>query len=51
MFVVGVILLALGIALGIPFIWAIGLVLAMVGSVLFVLGTLGQTVGGRRHYW
>jgi hypothetical protein len=51
MFVVGVILLALGIALGIPAIWATGLVLGMVGAVLFVLGTLGQTIGGRRHYW
>jgi hypothetical protein len=41
MFVAGVVLLAIGIALGIPMIWSIGLVLCMAGAVLYVLDNAG----------
>jgi hypothetical protein len=47
----GVILMVLGFLLGIPIFWTIGLILLIIGGVLFVLGSVGRPVGGRRHYW
>ena len=47
----GVILLLIGFLLGIPFLWTIGVVLAVVGAVLWILGAAGREVGGRRHYY
>ncbi|MCC0093609.1 MULTISPECIES: DUF6131 family protein [Streptomyces] len=51
MIVLGVILLILGFVFGISILWTIGLILLLVGLVLWVLGALGHAVGGRRHYW
>ncbi|WP_327135165.1 DUF6131 family protein [Streptomyces sp. NBC_01343] len=51
MIVLGVILLILGFVFGISVLWTIGLILLLVGLVLWVLGALGHAVGGRRHYW
>ncbi|MGC2174603.1 MAG: hypothetical protein WA614_03965 [Acidimicrobiales bacterium] len=47
----GVILMLIGFLLGIPFLWTIGVVLAVVGAVLWILGAAGREVGGRRHYY
>ncbi|HEY5454289.1 MAG TPA: DUF6131 family protein [Acidothermaceae bacterium] len=35
----------------IPILWTLGIVVLVVGVVLFLLGSAGRTVGGRRHYW
>jgi hypothetical protein len=43
--------LILGLLLGVPILWTIGLILIVVGAVLWLLGSSGRTVGGRRHYW
>ena len=51
MMVFGVILLIIGLVAGIPILWTIGLVVLVVGVVLFLLGSAGRAVGGRRHYW
>ena len=51
MIVLGLILLLLGFLLKISILWTIGIVLLVVGAVLFVLGSTGRAVGGRRHYW
>lgn len=51
MFILGVILLILGAIFDIQILWTIGIVLAVIGAVLFLLGALGRPVGGRRHYW
>lgn len=51
MLILGVILLVLGFVLGIPILWTLGLVVAVIGVVLMVLGGLGRSVGGRRHYY
>ncbi|MFB7052713.1 DUF6131 family protein [Streptomyces vinaceus] len=51
MIVLGVILLILGFVFGISILWTIGLILVLVGLVLWVLGAVGHAVGGRRHYW
>ncbi len=51
MIVVGVILLILGAVLNIPILWTLGVILALVGAVLWLLGSMGRTVGPRNHYW
>jgi hypothetical protein len=49
--VLGIVLLLIGFIAGIPILWTIGLVLVVIGAVLFLLGSAGRAVGGRRHYW
>ena len=51
MIILGVILLLLGLLLGIPILWTIGLIVAVVGVVLWIAGSAGHAVGGRPHYW
>lgn len=51
MIVVGLILLLIGFLTGISILWTIGIVLLVVGAVLWILGSVGHAVGGRRHYW
>ncbi|MFD4658199.1 DUF6131 family protein [Kitasatospora sp. NPDC058444] len=51
MIVLGVILLIIGFVAGISFLWTIGMVLVVIGLVLWVAGALGHAVGGRRHYY
>jgi hypothetical protein len=51
MILLGLILLLLGFVLGIGILWTIGIVLILVGVVLWVLGSMDRAVGGRRHYW
>ena len=51
MIVVGLVLLLLGLLLGVGILWIIGLILVVVGAVLWILGSMGRPVGGRRHYW
>jgi len=41
----------LGFLFGIPILWTIGIVLLVIGAILYVLGSTGRQVGGRRHYW
>jgi len=47
----GVILLILGFILKISMLWSIGMVLVVIGAVLWLLGSLGHAVGGRSHYY
>lgn len=51
MIVVGVILMLIGLIAHIPVLWTLGIVLALVGVVLWILGAAGHAVGGRPHYW
>ena len=51
MIVLGLILLILGIVLGIGILYTIGLILIVVGAVLWLLGSMQRGVGGRRHYY
>ena len=51
MIIVGLILLLLGLLLGIGILYTIGIVLIVVGVVLWLLGSTGRAVGGRRHYF
>jgi hypothetical protein len=47
----GVVLLLIGFLLGIPILWTVGMILLIVGIVLWILGSVGREVGGRRHYY
>jgi hypothetical protein len=49
--VLGLILLVLGLLLGIGILYTIGIIMLVVGAVLWVLGSMDRAVGGRRHYW
>ncbi|AEN14196.1 MULTISPECIES: DUF6131 family protein [unclassified Streptomyces] len=51
MIIVGAILLVIGLVAGIGFLWTIGIILLVIGAALWLLGTLGHAIGGRRHYW
>ena len=51
MITVGLICLILGLILDIWILWAIGVVLLVIGLVLALKGALGRAVGGRRHYY
>lgn len=51
MIILGIILLVIGFLLNIPILWTIGVVLLVIGLILFVLGSTGRAVGGRRHWY
>ena len=50
MIVLGIILLVLGYVLPIPLLITLGWILVVIGVVLFILGSVGRPVAGRR-YW
>ena len=49
--VTGVILLLLGYFLGISILYTLGVILVVIGLVLWIAGAAGHAVGGRPHYW
>jgi hypothetical protein len=49
--VLGVILLVVGIIIGIPVLYSIGIVLAVIGIVLALAGAAGRRIGGRAHWF
>lgn len=51
MIVLGLILLLLGYLLGIGILSTIGVILLVVGLVLFLLGSAGRPIGGRRYWY
>ncbi|HET6298834.1 MAG TPA: DUF6131 family protein [Kribbella sp.] len=51
MLILGLVLLLLGFLLSVPILWTLGIILLVVGAVLFLLGSTGRSVGGRRHWF
>jgi hypothetical protein len=51
MIVLGAILLILGFVLKIQILWTIGIILLVVGAVLWLLGAVGRPVAGRRYWY
>jgi len=51
MIVLGIILLICGFLFKISILWTIGIILLVIGAVLFLLGSIGRPVGGRRHFF
>ena len=51
MIILGILLLIIGFVAGIAIVWSIGVIVLVVGLVLWLLGALGHAGGGRRHYF
>jgi hypothetical protein len=51
MIILGVILLLIGIFAKIPILTTIGVILLVIGAILFILGSMGRPVGGRRYWY
>jgi hypothetical protein len=51
MIIAGVLLLLIGLLVGAPILWTVGVILVIVGAVLWILGAAGREIGGRRHYY
>jgi hypothetical protein len=49
--VLGLVLLIVGWLLGVGILWTIGIILIVVGAILWILGSMDRAVGPRRHYW
>jgi uncharacterized membrane protein HdeD (DUF308 family) len=51
MIVFGLILLIIGFVLAFKVLWSIGMIVLLVGLVLWALGSMGHAIGGRKHYY
>jgi hypothetical protein len=49
--ILGLILLLLGWLTGIGILTTLGIILLVIGAVLWILGAVGRPVGGRRYWW
>jgi hypothetical protein len=49
--ILGLVLLVVGFLVHIPVLTTIGLVLMVLGAILWIMGASGRAVGGRTHYW
>jgi Family of unknown function (DUF6131) len=47
----GIILLIIGFVAKVAILWSLGILLLVVGAILFLLGATGRALGGRRHYY
>jgi hypothetical protein len=47
----GIILLILGFVFGVGILWTLGIILIVVGAILWLLGAIGRPVAGRTHYY
>ena len=51
MIIFGLLLLLIGFFAHIAILWTIGVIVLIIGVVLWILGSMGHAVGGRRHYY
>lgn len=51
MITLGIILLILSLFVGAAILKTLGILLILIGLVLALMGGVGRSVGGRRHYW
>ena len=51
MITVGIVLMIIGFLTRIAILWSVGVIIVVIGLVLWLLGALGHAVGGRRHYF
>jgi uncharacterized membrane protein HdeD (DUF308 family) len=49
--VLGIVLLIIGFVAKVAILWTLGVILLVVGAVLYLMGSMGRAVGGRRHYY
>ena len=51
MLILGLVLMLIGFLFGVPLLWILGIVLAVIGAALWIAGSAGSQIGPRRHYW
>jgi hypothetical protein len=51
MIIAGLVLLILGWLLHVGILQTLGIILLVVGAVLYLLGAVGRPIAGRRHYY
>ena len=51
MLILGLILLLIGLLADIGILTTLGIILLVIGAVLWILGSTGRPVGGRRYWW
>lgn len=51
MIILGIILMVLGFVFSVPILWTIGIVVLVIGLVLWLLGAIGRPVAGRKYYY
>ncbi|WP_225752673.1 DUF6131 family protein [Actinotalea sp. Marseille-Q4924] len=51
MVILGIILLVLGYVLDIAILVTIGWIVLVIGLIFWILGAMGRSVGGRRHWF
>ena len=51
MIILGVVLMVIGFIAKIPILWSLGILVAVIGLVLMLVGMAGREIGGRRHYY
>ncbi|HJT93884.1 MAG TPA: hypothetical protein VJ777_18465 [Mycobacterium sp.] len=51
MIVLGLVLLVVGYVFNIGILWTLGIILLVVGAILWVLGAVGRPVAGRRYWY
>jgi hypothetical protein len=49
--ILGLVLLIIGWLTDLGILVTLGIILLVIGAVLWILGSMGRPVGGRRHYW
>lgn len=51
MIIAGAVLMLIGFVVGVSILWSIGVIVLIIGIVLWIMGSAGHMVGGRRHYY
>jgi hypothetical protein len=49
--ILGIILLILGFVFSISILWTIGIILIVIGAILWILGAAGRQIGPRKFYF
>lgn len=51
MIILGIVLLIIGFVAKIAILWTLGIIVLVIGVILFALGAAGREIGGRKHYY
>ena len=51
MILLGIVLLVLGYVLNVGILWTLGIILLVLGAILWILGSIGRPVAGRRYWY
>lgn len=51
MIILGVVLWVIGLVAKIAILQTVGIIIGVIGVALLLLGSMGRSIGGRRHYW